>query len=159
MVSTCNYLCSCQKPNVYVFPSSSLGNAHPLCLLPSDPQREALAPSLLLVLKWGGELTPDGRVQAEELGRAFRCMYPGGQGKCWKMSAQQGWDKIIRGRGGEGTKGTVNMFPTRLGDSLCWRSPLLQVTMRASLAVDCFASTALSVTTSRSTHLTRVASR
>ncbi|XP_078539428.1 inositol hexakisphosphate and diphosphoinositol-pentakisphosphate kinase 1 isoform X14 [Lissotriton helveticus] len=38
------------------------------------------APSLLLVLKWGGELTPAGRVQAEELGRAFRCMYPGGQG-------------------------------------------------------------------------------
>ncbi|XP_047622472.1 inositol hexakisphosphate and diphosphoinositol-pentakisphosphate kinase 1 isoform X1 [Phacochoerus africanus] len=45
-----------------------------------DPQRVALAPSLLLVLKWGGELTPAGRVQAEELGRAFRCMYPGGQG-------------------------------------------------------------------------------
>nr|XP_024650422.1 inositol hexakisphosphate and diphosphoinositol-pentakisphosphate kinase 1 [Macaca nemestrina] len=45
-----------------------------------DLQREALAPSLLLVLKWGGELTPAGRVQAEELGRAFRCMYPGGQG-------------------------------------------------------------------------------
>ncbi|XP_040826152.1 inositol hexakisphosphate and diphosphoinositol-pentakisphosphate kinase 1 isoform X11 [Ochotona curzoniae] len=45
-----------------------------------DPQEAALAPSLLLVLKWGGELTPDGRVQAEELGRAFRCMYPGGQG-------------------------------------------------------------------------------
>ncbi|XP_061414637.1 inositol hexakisphosphate and diphosphoinositol-pentakisphosphate kinase 2-like isoform X7 [Lethenteron reissneri] len=43
-------------------------------------------PSLLLVLKWGGELTPTGRVQAEELGRAFRCMYPGGQvegrGRC-----------------------------------------------------------------------------
>ncbi|XP_034735423.1 inositol hexakisphosphate and diphosphoinositol-pentakisphosphate kinase 2 isoform X3 [Etheostoma cragini] len=38
------------------------------------------SPSLLLVLKWGGELTPAGRVQAEELGRAFRCMYPGGQG-------------------------------------------------------------------------------
>ncbi|XP_073402184.1 inositol hexakisphosphate and diphosphoinositol-pentakisphosphate kinase 2 isoform X2 [Dendrobates tinctorius] len=37
-------------------------------------------PSLLLVLKWGGELTPAGRIQAEELGRAFRCMYPGGQG-------------------------------------------------------------------------------
>ncbi|XP_011225690.1 inositol hexakisphosphate and diphosphoinositol-pentakisphosphate kinase 1 isoform X3 [Ailuropoda melanoleuca] len=45
-----------------------------------DQQQEALAPSLLLVLKWGGELTPAGRVQAEELGRAFRCMYPGGQG-------------------------------------------------------------------------------
>ncbi|XP_071505816.1 inositol hexakisphosphate and diphosphoinositol-pentakisphosphate kinase 2-like [Diadema antillarum] len=37
-------------------------------------------PSLLLILKWGGELTPAGRVQAEELGRAFRCIYPGGQG-------------------------------------------------------------------------------
>ncbi|XP_074091358.1 inositol hexakisphosphate and diphosphoinositol-pentakisphosphate kinase 1 isoform X4 [Macrotis lagotis] len=45
-----------------------------------DQQQETLAPSLLLVLKWGGELTPAGRVQAEELGRAFRCMYPGGQG-------------------------------------------------------------------------------
>ncbi|XP_030622913.1 inositol hexakisphosphate and diphosphoinositol-pentakisphosphate kinase 2 isoform X2 [Chanos chanos] len=43
-----------------------------------DVQRDD--PSLLLVLKWGGELTPAGRVQAEELGRAFRCMYPGGQG-------------------------------------------------------------------------------
>ncbi|XP_061533831.1 inositol hexakisphosphate and diphosphoinositol-pentakisphosphate kinase 1 isoform X1 [Phycodurus eques] len=43
-----------------------------------DSKREG--PSLLLVLKWGGELTPAGRVQAEELGRAFRCMYPGGQG-------------------------------------------------------------------------------
>uniref|UniRef100_A0A665VUD2 Inositol hexakisphosphate and diphosphoinositol-pentakisphosphate kinase n=1 Tax=Echeneis naucrates TaxID=173247 RepID=A0A665VUD2_ECHNA len=43
-------------------------------------------PSLLLVLKWGGELTPAGRVQAEELGRAFRCMYPGGQGETVKMS-------------------------------------------------------------------------
>ncbi|CAB4055053.1 PPIP5K [Lepeophtheirus salmonis] len=36
-------------------------------------------PSLLLILKWGGELTPIGRVQAEELGKVFRCMYPGGQ--------------------------------------------------------------------------------
>lgn len=44
----------------------------------SDVRRDD--PSLLLVLKWGGELTPAGRVQAEELGRAFRCMYPGGQG-------------------------------------------------------------------------------
>lgn len=37
-------------------------------------------PSLVLILKWGGELTPAGRVQAEELGRMFRCMYPGGGG-------------------------------------------------------------------------------
>ncbi|XP_011870041.1 PREDICTED: inositol hexakisphosphate and diphosphoinositol-pentakisphosphate kinase 2 isoform X4 [Vollenhovia emeryi] len=36
-------------------------------------------PSLVLILKWGGELTPAGRIQAEELGRIFRCMYPGGQ--------------------------------------------------------------------------------
>uniref|UniRef100_A0A7N6AZY8 Inositol hexakisphosphate and diphosphoinositol-pentakisphosphate kinase n=1 Tax=Anabas testudineus TaxID=64144 RepID=A0A7N6AZY8_ANATE len=45
-----------------------------------DTRKEG--PSLLLVLKWGGELTPAGRVQAEELGRAFRCMYPGGQVSC-----------------------------------------------------------------------------
>ncbi|RZF35061.1 hypothetical protein LSTR_LSTR009653 [Laodelphax striatellus] len=38
-------------------------------------------PSLLLILKWGGELTPAGRMQAEKLGKIFRCMYPGGQGK------------------------------------------------------------------------------
>ena len=44
----------------------------------ADKPREA---SLLLILKWGGELTPSGRFQAEELGRVFRCMYPGGQGK------------------------------------------------------------------------------
>jgi len=37
-------------------------------------------PSLVLILKWGGELTPAGKIQAEELGKAFRCMYPGGQG-------------------------------------------------------------------------------
>ena len=36
---------------------------------------------LLLILKWGGELTPAGQKQAEELGRAFRCMYPGGAGE------------------------------------------------------------------------------
>ncbi|XP_076356435.1 inositol hexakisphosphate and diphosphoinositol-pentakisphosphate kinase-like isoform X7 [Tachypleus tridentatus] len=37
-------------------------------------------PSLVLILKWGGELTPAGRVQAEELGRVFRCEYAGTQG-------------------------------------------------------------------------------
>lgn len=36
---------------------------------------------LLLIVKWGGELTMAGRRQAEELGRAFRCMYPGGEGE------------------------------------------------------------------------------
>ncbi|KAF6768484.1 hypothetical protein AHF37_03665 [Paragonimus kellicotti] len=37
-------------------------------------------PSLLLVVKWGGELTSAGKQQAETLGRAFRCIYPGGDG-------------------------------------------------------------------------------
>ncbi|KAK9875366.1 hypothetical protein WA026_007763 [Henosepilachna vigintioctopunctata] len=46
----------------------------------SDDDRPA-EPSLVLILKWGGELTPAGRIQAEELGRIFRCMYPGGQGR------------------------------------------------------------------------------
>ncbi|KAI5745620.1 hypothetical protein M8J76_012817 [Diaphorina citri] len=50
----------------------------------SDEEEEDVCkpkePSLVLILKWGGELTPAGRIQAEELGRVFRCMYPGGQG-------------------------------------------------------------------------------
>lgn len=54
------------KPKVYYFE------------LADSVLREA---SLLLILKWGGELTPSGRRQAEELGKVFRCMYPGGQGK------------------------------------------------------------------------------
>ena len=37
-------------------------------------------PSLLLILKWGGELTADGKCQAEDLGTAFRKLYPGGEG-------------------------------------------------------------------------------
>eukprot|EP00794_Sanderia_malayensis_P018719 gene18719-20608_t len=45
------------------------------------PHSDSGNPTLLLILKWGGELTPMGKRQAEELGRAFRCMYPGGQGE------------------------------------------------------------------------------
>ncbi|XP_017691683.1 PREDICTED: inositol hexakisphosphate and diphosphoinositol-pentakisphosphate kinase 1 isoform X8 [Lepidothrix coronata] len=56
-----------------------LPHGHPKAASEDEARRES-SPSLLLVLKWGGELTPAGRVQAEELGRAFRCMYPGGQG-------------------------------------------------------------------------------
>ena len=41
---------------------------------------ELREPSLVLILKWGGELTPAGKTQAEMLGKAFRCIYPGGQG-------------------------------------------------------------------------------
>lgn len=32
------------------------------------------------MVKWGGELTSAGRQQAETLGKAFRCIYPGGDG-------------------------------------------------------------------------------
>ncbi|XP_055304495.1 inositol hexakisphosphate and diphosphoinositol-pentakisphosphate kinase isoform X21 [Sitodiplosis mosellana] len=46
----------------------------------SSDDGDTKGPSLVLILKWGGELTPAGRIQAEELGRIFRCMYPGGQG-------------------------------------------------------------------------------
>ena len=46
----------------------------------NDKDKPDTAKNLLLIVKWGGELTPAGRVQAEQLGRAFRCMYPGGQG-------------------------------------------------------------------------------
>ena len=53
-----------------------------------DGPREA---SLVLILKWGGELTPAGKIQAEELGKAFRCMYPGGQGEWWP----QGDDQLV----------------------------------------------------------------
>ncbi|XP_055304476.1 inositol hexakisphosphate and diphosphoinositol-pentakisphosphate kinase isoform X5 [Sitodiplosis mosellana] len=52
--------------------SSDDGNGNSTC--------DTKGPSLVLILKWGGELTPAGRIQAEELGRIFRCMYPGGQG-------------------------------------------------------------------------------
>ncbi|XP_046549294.1 inositol hexakisphosphate and diphosphoinositol-pentakisphosphate kinase 2-like isoform X15 [Haliotis rubra] len=38
-------------------------------------------PSLLLIVKWEGELTPAGKIQAEDLGKAFRTLYPGGQGQ------------------------------------------------------------------------------
>ncbi|CAH8652841.1 unnamed protein product [Schistosoma guineensis] len=37
-------------------------------------------PCLLVVVKWGGELTAAGKQQAETLGKAFRCIYPGGDG-------------------------------------------------------------------------------
>ncbi|XP_075773084.1 inositol hexakisphosphate and diphosphoinositol-pentakisphosphate kinase 1 isoform X3 [Pelodiscus sinensis] len=57
-----------------------LPHGHPKASSEDEDARKESSPSLLLVLKWGGELTPAGRVQAEELGRAFRCMYPGGQG-------------------------------------------------------------------------------
>ncbi|XP_053128434.1 inositol hexakisphosphate and diphosphoinositol-pentakisphosphate kinase 1 isoform X2 [Hemicordylus capensis] len=57
-----------------------LPHGRPKASSEDEDARKELSPVLLLVLKWGGELTPAGRVQAEELGRAFRCMYPGGQG-------------------------------------------------------------------------------
>ena len=40
-----------------------------------------LEKALLMILKWGGELTPAGIQQAEQLGKVFRCIYPGGAGE------------------------------------------------------------------------------
>lgn len=60
--------------------SSDDGNAPPTTAQSSNADAPS-EPSLVLILKWGGELTPAGRIQAEELGRMFRCMYPGGQGR------------------------------------------------------------------------------
>lgn len=42
----------------------------------SSEDEVAREPSLVLILKWGGELTPAGRIQAEDLGRCFRRLYP-----------------------------------------------------------------------------------
>ncbi|XP_076452977.1 inositol hexakisphosphate and diphosphoinositol-pentakisphosphate kinase 2-like isoform X5 [Babylonia areolata] len=55
-------------------PAEAQAGGGPLDDTPRDP-------SLLMILKWGGELTPAGRIQAENLGKAFRTLYPGGQGK------------------------------------------------------------------------------
>ena len=41
----------------------------------------AAGKTLLMILKWGGEITPDGEKQAEEFGTAFRCIYPDGEGE------------------------------------------------------------------------------
>jgi inositol hexakisphosphate/diphosphoinositol-pentakisphosphate kinase len=43
-------------------------------------ESEEVRPSLLLILKWGGELTADGKVQAADLGTAFRKIYPCAEG-------------------------------------------------------------------------------
>lgn len=59
-------------------------------LITDDVPRE---PSLLLIAKWGGELTPAGKIQAEDLGKAFRTLYPGGQGKT--IIKQNVWETII----------------------------------------------------------------
>ena len=61
----------------YIF-FSNVVYLHAVFFILTDGPRD---PSLVLILKWGGELTPAGKIQAEELGKAFRCMYPGGQGK------------------------------------------------------------------------------
>lgn len=45
------------------------------------PGEGVKGPSVVVILKWGGELTPAGKIQAEEMGKAFRAIYPGGQGQ------------------------------------------------------------------------------
>ncbi|PAV90193.1 hypothetical protein WR25_17243 [Diploscapter pachys] len=43
----------------------------------SDEESTQQGPALLLILKWGGELTTAGNLQAEALGKLFRTLYPG----------------------------------------------------------------------------------
>uniref|UniRef100_A0A914ER27 Inositol hexakisphosphate and diphosphoinositol-pentakisphosphate kinase n=1 Tax=Acrobeloides nanus TaxID=290746 RepID=A0A914ER27_9BILA len=43
----------------------------------SDTEEPNTSPSLLLIIKWGGELTTAGVLQAEALGKLFRTLYPG----------------------------------------------------------------------------------
>ncbi|CAI2320334.1 unnamed protein product [Caenorhabditis sp. 36 PRJEB53466] len=43
----------------------------------SDEEMKRQEAALLLILKWGGELTTAGNMQAEALGRLFRTLYPG----------------------------------------------------------------------------------
>uniref|UniRef100_A0A9J2Q7P3 Inositol hexakisphosphate and diphosphoinositol-pentakisphosphate kinase n=1 Tax=Ascaris lumbricoides TaxID=6252 RepID=A0A9J2Q7P3_ASCLU len=43
----------------------------------SDSEEQHQSPALMLILKWGGELTTAGNLQAEALGKLFRTLYPG----------------------------------------------------------------------------------
>ncbi|VDN02137.1 unnamed protein product [Thelazia callipaeda] len=43
----------------------------------SEGEETHQQPALLLILKWGGELTTAGNLQAEALGKLFRTLYPG----------------------------------------------------------------------------------
>ncbi|MFH4977744.1 hypothetical protein AB6A40_004453 [Gnathostoma spinigerum] len=43
----------------------------------SDGEESQYTPALMLILKWGGELTTAGNLQAEALGKLFRTLYPG----------------------------------------------------------------------------------
>ncbi|VDK43673.1 unnamed protein product [Anisakis simplex] len=43
----------------------------------SDSEEQHQSAALMLILKWGGELTTAGNLQAEALGKLFRTLYPG----------------------------------------------------------------------------------
>jgi len=64
----------------YAEPADKKAKGHLVTAASQESVASMSEPSLVLILKWGGELTPAGKIQAEELGKAFRCMYPGGQG-------------------------------------------------------------------------------
>ncbi|VDL66039.1 unnamed protein product [Nippostrongylus brasiliensis] len=42
-----------------------------------NDEAQQQGPALMLILKWGGELTTAGNLQAEALGKLFRTLYPG----------------------------------------------------------------------------------
>uniref|UniRef100_A0A915E0R5 diphosphoinositol-pentakisphosphate 1-kinase n=1 Tax=Ditylenchus dipsaci TaxID=166011 RepID=A0A915E0R5_9BILA len=66
-------------PTIVTSSSSVPETEHPLSS--TQPQKSPAAavqkPSLMLILKWGGELTTAGVLQAEALGKLFRTLYPG----------------------------------------------------------------------------------
>ena len=65
--------------NIYSYPNPFLCNHIKFVRLQKSSLifSDSNNPFLLLILKWGGELTELGRQQAQELGKRFRCMYPG----------------------------------------------------------------------------------
>ena len=65
-------------------------------------------PSLVLIVKWGGELTPAGKFQAEDLGKAFRTLYPGGQGNFYIICQREVHCSFVIVSPGKHHKGSVN---------------------------------------------------
>ncbi|GMR55881.1 hypothetical protein PMAYCL1PPCAC_26076, partial [Pristionchus mayeri] len=57
--------------------SSTSSSSTPVCPSHTPSTMPPTGPALQLILKWGGELTTAGSLQAEALGKLFRTLYPG----------------------------------------------------------------------------------
>ena len=71
---------SFSSPSIAGHKDKNLSTERPTPGPEDNPPQDYSNMSLLIILKWGGELTHSGKHQAEQLGKAFRCMYPGGHG-------------------------------------------------------------------------------